>query len=93
MNVLVNGVIGPRGDGYDPADVMSMAEAEKYHGFQIGVFAGSGADMVSALTMTNTPEAIGVARAAGKAGIPCVISFTLETDGRLPYLADRSNDA
>ncbi|MCQ0092251.1 homocysteine S-methyltransferase family protein [Roseovarius sp. M141] len=84
MNVLINGVIGPRGDGYDPSTIMSADDAEAYHGFQIDVLADSGADMVSALTMTNTFEAIGIARAAGKAGVPCVISFTLETDGRLP---------
>lgn len=84
VNVLINGVIGPRGDGYDPSALMTADEAEKYHGFQIGVFAKSGVDMVSALTMTNAPEAIGIARAAGDRGLPCVISFTLETDGRLP---------
>ncbi len=84
LNVLVNGVIGPRGDGYDPAAVMHASEAEAYHGFQIGVFADCGVDMVSALTMTNVPEAVGIARAAGDRGLPCVISFTLETDGRLP---------
>lgn len=84
MNVLINGVIGPRGDGYDPSAIMTAGEAEEYHGFQIGVLADSKVDMVSALTMTNTPEAVGIARAAGDRGLPCVISFTLETDGRLP---------
>lgn len=83
-NVLINGVIGPRGDGYDPATVMTADEAEDYHAFQVGIFADSQVDMVSAITMTNTPEAIGIARAAGDRGMPCVISFTLETDGRLP---------
>lgn len=83
-NVLVNGVIGPRGDGYDPSSVMTASDAEHYHAFQVGVFADCRVDLVSALTMTNTPEAIGIARAAGDRGLPCVISFTLETDGRLP---------
>ncbi|MCK8462935.1 homocysteine S-methyltransferase family protein [Aliiroseovarius sp. S1339] len=84
MNVLINGVIGPRGDGYNPAEIMTAEQAEDYHGVQVGTFADSGADMVSALTMTNVPEAVGVARAAGDRGLACVISFTLETDGRLP---------
>ena len=43
-----------------------------------------GADVVTAQTMTHTGEAIGIARAAARAGIPCVVSFTVETDGRLP---------
>ncbi len=84
LDVLINGVIGPRGDGYNPDTVMTADEAEAYHGFQIGVFADRRVDMVSALTMTNIPEAVGIARAAGDRGLACVISFTLETDGRLP---------
>jgi S-methylmethionine-dependent homocysteine/selenocysteine methylase len=64
--------------------VMSADEAQAYHAQQIGVFAESDADMVTAITMTNANEAIGVARAAQAAGMPVAISFTLETDGRLP---------
>lgn len=82
--MVVSGCVGPRGDGYDPGDVMSAEEAEDYHGAQIATFAETDADLVTAITMTNTEEAIGVARAAKAAGIPTVISFTLETDGKLP---------
>ncbi len=82
--IVVNGVIGPRGDGYDPAALMTAQDAERYHARQIGTFAGSAADMVSAITMTHAAEAIGIARAAGDQGLPAAISFTLETDGRLP---------
>lgn len=84
INVLVNGVIGPRGDGYEAGALMSVPEAEEYHSFQVDVLAHSKADMISALTVTNTPEAIGITRAAHEADIPCAISFTLETDGTLP---------
>ena len=83
-DIIVNGVIGPRGDGYDPSSIMTASEAEDYHALQVGVFADCNVDMVSAITITNTPEAIGIARAAGDRGLPCVISFTLETDGNLP---------
>jgi homocysteine S-methyltransferase len=51
---------------------------------QIATFAQSGVDMVSAITMTNTGEAIGVTQAAMEKRLPVVISFTVETDGRLP---------
>jgi S-methylmethionine-dependent homocysteine/selenocysteine methylase len=80
----VSGCIGPRGDGYDPGAGMSADEAQAYHAGQIGTFARTQADMVTAITMTNASEAIGVARAAQAAGLPVAISFTLETDGRLP---------
>ncbi|MBZ8134967.1 homocysteine S-methyltransferase family protein [Afifella sp. IM 167] len=81
---VLSGNIGPRGDGYVASLSMTAAEAEDYHALQIGAFATSGSDMVSAITMTNVPEAIGIARAAGKARMPLVLSFTVETDGRLP---------
>ena len=84
MPIVVSGCIGPRGDGYDPGQVMSAAEAEAYHAHQLSAFAESGADMTTAITMTNANEAIGVGRAAARAGLPVAISFTLETDGKLP---------
>jgi homocysteine S-methyltransferase len=84
ITVVVSGCVGPRGDGYDPGDAMTPDEAERYHAVQIGTFAKTTADQVTAITMTNAEEAIGVVRAASAAGIPAAISFTVETDGRLP---------
>lgn len=80
--IVLNGVIGPRGDGYK-AGRMEADEAEDYHALQVGTFAGTKADMVSAITMNTVNEAVGIARAAKAAGMPCVVSFTVETDGRL----------
>ncbi len=82
--IVVSAVVGPRGDGYDPAELLSADEAERYHSEQIGTFSRTNADMVSAITMTHVEEAVGVVRAAGAVGMPVVISFTVETDGRLP---------
>ncbi len=81
---VISGCVGPRGDGYSPETLMTPDEAQRYHGEQIGTFADTEADMVTAMTMTHTGEAIGVVRAAVAAGIPVVIGFTVETDGRLP---------
>ncbi len=82
--VVINGVIGPRRDGYVVGVTMEPGEAEAYHGLQAEAFRDSTADMVSAITMTYAEEAIGIARAARRCGLPVVISFTVETDGRLP---------
>ncbi|MEZ5816849.1 MAG: homocysteine S-methyltransferase family protein [Hyphomicrobiaceae bacterium] len=82
--MVVSGCVGPRGDGYVPGEGMTAAEAEDYHGHQVAAFAAAGADLVTAITMTNTPEAIGMANAASRTGIPAAISFTVETDGKLP---------
>jgi S-methylmethionine-dependent homocysteine/selenocysteine methylase len=82
--LVVSGCLGPRGDGYDPANLMSVEEAEAYHAEQARVLADAGADLLTAITMNYGAEAIGIARAARAAGMPVVISFTVETDGRLP---------
>ncbi|WP_299886666.1 homocysteine S-methyltransferase family protein [uncultured Ruegeria sp.] len=81
---VLNGVIGPQDDGYAPTRVMSAVEAESYHRAQVGWFDEFGADMVSAITMTYSDEAIGIASAAKTQGMPVVIAFTVETEGRLP---------
>jgi S-methylmethionine-dependent homocysteine/selenocysteine methylase len=82
--VVISGCVGPRGDGYVPSQTMSEAEAQDYHNAEIRTFAGTAADMITAITMNYAEEATGVARAAVAAGMPVVISFTVETDGRLP---------
>jgi homocysteine S-methyltransferase len=63
---------------------MSVSQARSYHSAQIETFAGSEADLVAAFTMNYTEEAVGITLAAQAAGMPVVISFTTETDGRLP---------
>jgi S-methylmethionine-dependent homocysteine/selenocysteine methylase len=82
--IVVNGVIGPRGDGYVAGEIMTPENAEYYHSAQIETFAKAGVDLVTAVTMTNVNEAIGIAEAARLVGIPVAIAFTVETDGRLP---------
>jgi S-methylmethionine-dependent homocysteine/selenocysteine methylase len=82
--VLVSGALGPQGDGYDPKQLSSPEAAEEYHSPQIASLAAAGADLITVLTMTHVGEAIGVVRAARRVGIPIVVSFTVETDGRLP---------
>jgi S-methylmethionine-dependent homocysteine/selenocysteine methylase len=63
---------------------MSPEEASEYHDAQIASFVAAGADMVCGLTMTYPGEAVGITQAARARGVPAVISFTTETDGRLP---------
>jgi S-methylmethionine-dependent homocysteine/selenocysteine methylase len=84
VRTVISGCVGPRGDGYQPGVLMSVDEARRYHDGQIETFAGTAADMVGAITMNYAEEALGIALAARDAGMPVAISFTVETDGRLP---------
>lgn len=82
--IVVSGCLGPRGDGFRADERMTTGEAADYHALQVGALADAGADMLTALTLTYADEAIGIVRAAQAATIPVVVSFTVETDGRLP---------
>ena len=84
VDLTVSGNLGPRGDGYNPSELLAPEEAEAYHRTQIDSFVAAGADRVTMLTATHTGEAIGVVRSAAAAQIPVVTAFTLETDGHLP---------
>lgn len=84
VTTVISGCIGPRGDGYVPGAAMTADEAQGYHRTQVEALAGSEADLITALTLNYVEEAVGLARAAGEASMPCAISFTVETDGRLP---------
>jgi S-methylmethionine-dependent homocysteine/selenocysteine methylase len=82
--IAVCGVIGPEADAYRPARFLGADEAASYHAPQVEALVAAGVDMVSAYTLSYVDEAIGIVRAAAAAGVPVSISFTVETDGRLP---------
>lgn len=82
--MVISGCIGPRGDSYNPEGYMTVDDAQAYHSVQIKTLSETEADMVTAMTMTYAEEVIGIVRAAHTQGMPVVISFTVETDGRLP---------
>jgi homocysteine S-methyltransferase len=81
---LISGCLGPRGDGYVAGEVVDPDDASAYHAEQIEAFAEAGADLITALTLTGTGEAVGIVRAARSVGLPVAVSFTVEQDGRLP---------
>ena len=82
--MVISGCIGPRGDGYRVDQAMTVEQAKAYHSVQIKTFADTEADMVTTFTLNYVEEAVGVVKAAQEVGIPVVIGFTLETDGKLP---------
>lgn len=81
--VLVAGVVGPRGDAYGHEHTMDADEAEDYHGVQLATLRQAEVDLVSGLTFADVPEAVGLARAAASAGLPLSVSFMVDRTGRL----------
>ncbi len=83
-HIYVSGCVGPRSDGYVVEDKMSVEEAMNYHESQITAFKSAGADLITAMTINYVEEALGIVLAAREQNIPIVMSFTVETDGKLP---------
>jgi len=82
--IVLNGIIGPTGDAYAPEERVGAHKAEQYHARQLGWLANTEVDMVTGMTFPRTDEAVGLVRAAQALDLPVAISFTVETDGRLP---------
>jgi homocysteine S-methyltransferase len=82
--IVLNAVMGPRGDAYKPEAEITIEAAEDYFTEQLGWLAATEADMVTALTFNQAGEAAGLVRAARTTGLPAVVSFTVETNGALP---------
>ncbi|CAF0861215.1 unnamed protein product [Adineta steineri] len=82
--IVINGCIGPRADGYNLTTIMSPEEAQKYHATQISIMSNTKADLITAFTIIYPEEAIGIVRAAKEVNMPIAISFSVETNGKLP---------
>ena len=74
-HVLICGIVGPQGDAYQRNTTVTQASAESYHATQVANLAAANVDLVQAMTLTSTEEAIGVIRAARSCKLPIVVSF------------------
>lgn len=81
--IMCGGMVGPRGDAYALNRTITAEEAEDYHSVQLEVLKRANVDFVSAVTFNNIPEAVGVARAGARLGVPLNVSFTLDSNHRL----------
>jgi homocysteine S-methyltransferase len=81
--ILIAGIVGPRGDAYGRNRAITAGEAEEYHGVQIETLRQAGVDLVSAMTFNSVPEGVGLARAVASAGLPLSLSYMVDPAGRL----------
>lgn len=81
--LFIGALTGPRGDAYRPAEAPSEEEARRYHASQIGELAGSGVDLIAAVTLPALPEARGIAALLSETGVPWMLSFVVRPAGTL----------
>lgn len=81
--IVIAGVLGPHGDAYTPSEGLPAAEAERYHAIQAAALAEAGADVLFAPTFPAVDEALGAVRAMTATGLPAVVSYVLDRDGRV----------
>lgn len=83
MEMYAGGMLGCRGDAYTGEGALGQAEARRYHAWQAEAFARAGMDFLFAGLMPALSEAAGMAQAMSDTGLPYMISFTIQEDGRL----------
>jgi len=79
--IFVAGMLGCRGNAYNPGEALSAKDAEHFHTRQVAALASSGVDFIKAATLPAVSEALGIARAIGGTGVPAVLSFVIRPDG------------
>ncbi len=82
-NVLLGGLIGCRGDAYQPGDALSSHAGHEFHRAQVEELAGAGVDFLFAATLPAASEAEGIARAMAQTGVPYALSFVVTGNATL----------
>ncbi len=83
IDLFVGGLMGCKGDAYQATEVLSIEEAKAFHSWSANFFKAAGVDFLFAGIMPALPEAIGMAQAMESTGLPYIISFMINSSGRL----------
>jgi len=83
IEMYVGGLMGCKGDAYTGEGALSEEDSFDFHRWAADRFREAGADFLYAGIMPTLPEAAGLARAADSTGLPYIISFTIQQDGKL----------
>ncbi len=83
--ILIGGLIGCKGDAYNPKEALSSDEAYHFHKFQIETLANAGVDLLFASTLPALSEALGIAISIANLtiSIPYILSFVIRPNGTL----------
>jgi homocysteine S-methyltransferase len=81
--IMISGCLGPLQDAYRVADAVTVSSARDGYAEQVRALADAGVDMLSLMTTSCVAEAVAAAQLAAESKTPIMVSFSVETDGRL----------
>ena len=81
--VMIGGLVGSRGDAYQPRAALSLADAHRYHAQQAEELAQAGADFLLGITLPALSEALGLGAALADTRRPYLLSFVVRPNGTL----------
>lgn len=81
--VYIGGLMGCRGDAYNPREALAEGEAEDFHFPQARALAAAGVDLLYGATLPALSEAVGMARAVARTACPYILGFPLRAGGTL----------
>ena len=81
--IFIGGMMGPRGDAYQPQQALSRTTAERFHTYQVEALSEAEPDFLFAATLPAFSEAHGIAHAMAQAGLPYILSFVIRPNGTL----------
>ena len=83
IELYVGGLMGCKGDAYTGTGALTESEAFSFHCWTVEQFQKACVDFLYAGIMPTLSEAAGLARAIDEIGLPYIISFTIQHDGKL----------
>ena len=83
IEMYIGGLMGCKGDAYTGENALPQKEAKLFHKWQCDLFYKANVDFLFAGIMPTLPEAMGMAQAMSQTGLPYIISFTIQKDGKL----------
>jgi len=83
IKMYIGGLLGCKGDAYTGEGALSEQEATDFHRWTIDHFYDANVDFLYAGIMPVLSEAAGLAKAIDTTGLPYIISFTIQQDGKL----------
>ena len=81
--IIIGGIIGCKGDAYNPEEALSSEEAYTFHKFQVKALAEAGVDFLMGTTLPASSEALGIAKAMAESSINYILSFVVRPNGTL----------